>query len=83
MRTGLYWRGESAVLVLEVCGLGGGRWRGRQQLRPGVVWYVWPVRMGVSGGSRGPLPASLLLGRCITSVWGLRGQKARANVTCI
>lgn len=58
------------------CGSGGGRWRGRQQLRPGVVWYVWPVRVGVSGGSRGPLPASLLLlGRCITSVWGLRGQK--------
>lgn len=44
------------------CGLGGGRWRGRQQLRPGVVWCVWPVRVGVPGGSRGPLPASLLLG---------------------
>lgn len=44
------------------CGLGGGRWRGRQQLRPGVVWCVWPVRVGMPGGSRGPLPASLLLG---------------------
>lgn len=55
----MYWRGKSAEAgCIVVCARRRGRGR-QQQLRPGVVWCVWPVHgVGVPGGLRGPLPPS-------------------------